>query len=238
MRIVRNKRRIEVLTSIGQYGSLGGLIVLLGGLVISFVRPTWMLPVVISMAVGFTLSVIGGFFADRYAGPLAHHTTLAEVLKGLDYRHTLLQYVLPADHVLLEPGGCTVLVVKTHGGEVVYEDGEKGHWRHRERGKIFRRLVGQPGVGRPDKEAREEVERLRDYLDERMEDADDVPVRGAIVFVNEDVQVQADESPVPAFYRKKVKDWLRGPGDLPSLSDELQQRLAEALGVEEKGNEE
>jgi hypothetical protein len=234
MRIVRNERRIEIFSSIGQYGSLGGLIVLLGGLVISFVRPTWMLPVVISMAVGFTLSVVGGFFADRYAGPLAHHTTLAEVLKGLDYRHTLLQYVLPADHVLLEPGGCTVFVVKTHGGEVVYEDGEKGQWRHRQRGKIFRRLVGQSGVGRPDKEAREEVERLRDYLEERMEDAADVPVRGAIVFVNEEVQLEADQSPVPAFYRKKVKDWLRGPGDWRPLSDQLQQRLAEALGVGEE----
>jgi hypothetical protein len=89
-------------------------------------------------------------------------------------------------------------------------------------------------VGRPDKEAREEVERLRDYLEERMEEAADVPVRGAIVFVNEEVQLEADQSPVPAFYRKKVKDWLRGPGDWRPLSDQLQQRLAEALGVGEE----
>lgn len=237
MRIVRDERRIKTLSSIGEYATLGGLAVLLIGLVISFARPTWMVPVVVSTGLGFFLSVVGGFFADRYAGSLAHHKALAEMLKGLDYRHTLLQYVLPADHVLLGPGGCTVFVVKSQAGEVVYEDGDSGKWKHKQRGKIFRRLVGQSGVGSPDKEARDEVKRLRAFLDERLEGADQVPVRGTIVFVNEDVQLEADDSPVPAFYRKKVKDWLRGPGDLPPLPQDLQSRLAKALGAEDDEGE-
>jgi hypothetical protein len=62
-------------------------------------------------------------------------------------------------------------------------------------------------------------------------------VRGVIVFVNEEVQLEADESPVPAFYRKKVKDWLRGPGNLRPLPEEMQQRLAEVLGVEDETDE-
>ncbi len=146
--------------------------------------------------------------------------------------------MLPADHVLLEPGGCTVFVVKSQGGEVVYENGESGKWKHRQRGKFFRQLVGQASVGKPDQEARREISRLRDYLDDELEDADEVPVRAAIVFVNEDVELEADQSPVPAFYRKKIKDWLRGPGDLSPLPDDLQQRLAKALGVEEERDEE
>jgi hypothetical protein len=92
-------------------------------------------------------------------------------------------------------------------------------------------LVGQEALGKPHVEAQHEVERLRRYLQERMDDADKVPVRGAVVFVNEAVQLEADESPVPAFYRKKVKDWLRGPGDLKSLPSDLQQRLGAALGA-------
>ena len=238
MRIIKDERRIELLSSVGQYETLGGFLILLVRLVISFVRPMWMLRVVISTALGFILSVVGGFFADRYAGSLAHHKTLAEVLKGLDYRHTLLQYVLPADHVLLDPGGCTVFVVKSQGGEVIYENGAKGKWRHRQRGKFFRRLVGQAGLSRPDREARREVEKLQEYLEARLENADEVPVRGAIVFVNEDVQLEVDQSPVPAFYRKKVKDWLRGPGNLPPLPDVLQEKLAQALGAEDGDEEE
>jgi hypothetical protein len=230
MRIIRDERHIKVRSSIGQYATLGGLLILLIGLVISFVRPAWSVPLLISMALGFTLSVVGGFFADRYAGSLAHHKTVAEVLKGLDYRHTLLQYVLPADHVLVEPGGCTCFLVKSQGGKVVYAEGK---WTHRQRGKFFRRLVGQEGLGKPHVEAQHEVERLERFLRDQIADADQVPVRSAIIFVNEDVQLEADESPVPAFYRKKVKDWLRGPGDLKPLPEDLLQRLNAALGVEQ-----
>jgi hypothetical protein len=230
MRIIRDERHINVRSSVGQYATLGGLLILLIGLVISFVRPTWSAPLLVTMALGFTLSVVGGFFADRYAGSLAHHKTLADVLKGLDYRHTLLQYVLPANHVLLEPGGCTCFVVKAQGGKVVYDQGK---WTHRQPGRFFRRLVGQEGLGKPHVEAQREVEKLERYLGEHMDDADQMPVRGAIIFVNEDVQLDADKSPVPAFYRKKVKDWLRGPGDLKPLPDDMLRRLNRALGVKE-----
>jgi hypothetical protein len=188
------------------------------------------MPLLVSMVLGFTLSVVGGYFADRYAGSLARHKALEEVLKGLDYRHTLLQYMLPADHVLLQPGGCTCFVVKAQGGTVVYSQGK---WTHRQRGKFFRLLVGQEALGKPHLEAQREVERLKRYLDERMEDAAQVPVRGIVVFVNEGVQLEADESPVPTFYRKKVKDWLRGAGDLKPLPERLQRQLRAAVGVEE-----
>jgi hypothetical protein len=231
MRIIRDDRHINVRSSVGQYAALGGLLILLIGLVISFVRPTWSLPLVVSMLLGFTLSVVGGYFTDQYAGSLARYKTLEEVLKGLDYRHTLLQYMLPVDHVLVHPGGCTCFVVKAQGGEVAFVQGK---WTHRQRGKFFRRLVGQEGLGKPHTEAQMETERLKRYLEERMDDADKVPVRAAVVFVNDDVQLEADQSPVPAFYRKKVKEWLRGPGNLQPLPEDLQQRLRATLGAQQE----
>jgi len=231
MRIIRNERHISVRSSIGQYATLGGLLVLLLGLGISFLRPGWSIPLLVSMGLGFTLSVVGGSFADRYAGSLAHHKALAEVLKGLDYRHTLLQYVLPAHHVLLEPGGCTCFVVKTQGGVVAYQG---GRWTHRQRGSFFRRLVGQEGVDRPDVDAQREVDRLVAYLQAQMTGADEVPVRGVVVFVNEHVQLEAQDAPVPAFYRKKVKDWLRGPGDRKPLPEDLHRQVTLALGAQEE----
>lgn len=230
MHIVRNQRRINILSDVGQYASLGGLLALLAGLVISFTRPRWLIPMLASVTVGFILSVAGGYLASRYAGSLAHHQALAEMLKGLDYRHTLLQYVLPASHVLLEPGGCTVFVVKTQGGEVAYEDGK---WKHHQRGKIFRQIVGEERLGAPHLEAEREIRKLERYLDQHVDGAERVPVRAAIVFVNPDVQVEADDSPVPAFYRKKVKAWLRGRGNLEPLPDDARHQLAKALGTDQ-----
>ncbi len=234
MRIIRNERRIRVARAIGQYATLGGLLTLLTGLVISFARPDWVMLMVASLPLGYALSVVGGFFTDRYVGPLAHHDALVAALKGLDHTHLFLQYVLPAAHVLVEPGGCTVFVVKTQGGQVTYQE-ENGRWKHEQRSKFFRQFAGQEALGDPDLEAERQVRKLERWLNQRLPDVE-VPVRGAIVFVNPDVALEADASPVPAFYGKKVKAWLRGPGKLKPLPDPTYHRLTGVLGSGEAGN--
>lgn len=223
MRIVQNERHIRVRSFIGKNMPLVGLGALAVGLIISFVRPeelTWM---AVSMLLGMIFSVIGGAFAERYAGPLAHHVSLNDVLKGLGGEYTLVQYLLPVSHVLLEPGGLTALVVKSHTGQVTFQ--EPGRWKHKQPGKIFRQLVGQEGLGAPDLEAEHQVEKLRRWLDKQLPDVK-VPVRAAIVFVNPTVQLDAADSPVPAFYGKKIKAWLRGPGKLKPLPSDVQHQLA------------
>jgi len=228
MRIIRNERRIRVFSFVGQYATLAGLLALVAGLIVSFARPEWLVPMLLSVGLGILLSAVGGFFADRYASPLAHHDALARVLKGLDDRYTLLQYVLPAPHVLLEPGGCTVFVVKAQGGQVTCQ--KEGRWKHRQRGKFFRQFAGQEGLGGPDVEAGHQAHRLERWLAKQLPDVE-VPVRAAIVFVNPEVTLDAAASPVPAFYGKKVKAWLRGPGKLKPLPADVHRQLTEALNV-------
>jgi hypothetical protein len=230
MHIIRNERRIKMRSSIGQYATFAGLAGLVGGLAISVIRPTWFVPMLASVTLGFTFSIVGGFFAGRYLGPLAHHTALVENLKGLDRRYTLFQYVLPVPHVLLEPGGCTVFVVKPQEGRVSYEGGK---WKHQQRSKFFRQLAGQEGIVAPHAEAEQQVRKLERYLGKRLPDVE-VPVRAVILFIGSDVTFDADDSPVPVFYRKKVKSWLRGPGNRKPLSADLHRQLAEALGAEQE----
>ncbi len=230
MRIIRNERRIRIFSSIGQYVTLAGLVALVIGLIISFTKPEWLVLMLACVALGFTFSTVGGFFASRYLGPLAHHTALVESLKGLGQRHTLFQYVLPVPQVLLEPGGCTVLVVKPQEGEVSYAEGK---WKHHQRGKFFRQLAGQEGIVAPHIEAEQQVRKLERYLDKHLPDVE-VPVRAAIVFVSPNVTLDVKDSPVPVFYRKKVKAWLRGPGKLESLPADLRSKLAEVLGANQE----
>lgn len=234
MRIIRNERRIRVRSFIGQYATMAGLLVLLAGLIVSFVKPDWLTVLVACLAAGFGLSVLGGFFADRYAGPLARHDALETVLKGLDDSYTLLHYVLPASHVLVEPGGCTAFVVKTQSGEVSYRD---GRWKHRQRGKFFRQFAGQEGLGLPDVEAESQMHKLERWLAD-LDPEEEIPVRAAIVFANPEVELDADDSPVPTFYNKKVKAWLRGPGKLKPLSEAAQRWLEEAVGATSEEEEE
>jgi hypothetical protein len=233
MRIIRNERRIRTFKFIGQYASLGGLVVLLVGAL--FLSKPEQAPLLIgAMFVGFILSTVGGHFADRYIGPQAQHTALAKALKGLDDDYTLLDYTLPAPHVLVEPGGCTVLVVKTQKGKIRYEDGawaeEQSHFLA-EAGKLLRRVAGQQGLGGPDAEAEKQAHKLRERLEEQLP-AVDVPVRGAIVFTHPDVYLRAANSPVPAFRGKEIKKWLRDEGRQKPLPDADYARLREVLGIE------
>ncbi len=229
MRIVRNERHIRVRSFIGKNAPLVGLGALAIGLILSFVRSEQLLIMTICMVVGIAFSIVGGIFADRYAGPLAHHEALSDILKGLGGQYVLVQYLLPAPHVLLGPGGLTALVVRSHGGEVAFQ--EEGRWRHRQPGRILRQMAGQPGVGAPDLEAEMQVEKLERWLADQLPDVE-VPVRAAIVFVNPDVQLEADDSPVPAFYGKKIKAWLRGPGKRSPMPSDVYRQLALALGVD------
>lgn len=225
MRIIHNERRIRTLRFIGRYATLTGLMTLLAGLIISFLQPTWLTPLMLCLMLGVTLSVVGGFFGDRYGGPLAHHEALAAALKGLDDSHALVHYILPAPHVLVTSGGCTVFVVKSQSGDVSYKN---GRWKHRQRGKFFRQFAGQEGVGDPVHEAQRQVHKMERWLARHLPEAE-VPVQAAILFVNPDVTLDADDSPVPAFYGKKVKAWLRGPGKLKPLPEEIQRQLEEAI---------
>jgi hypothetical protein len=227
MRIIRNEPHIRTRSFIGRYATLAGLLVLLASLIISFVKPDWFLLMLLCVTLGIIFSLVGGYFADRYASPLAHHDALAGALKGLDDHHVLLQYVLPASHVVVEPGGCTAFVVKAQGGQVTCQD--EGRWKHRHRGKLFRQFAGQEALGAPDVEAGTQTRKLERWLARHLPDVE-VPVRAAIVFVNPDVTLDGSGSPVPAFYGKKVKAWLRGPGKRKPLPGDVRRQLAEAIG--------
>jgi hypothetical protein len=236
MRIIADERHIHVRRLIGKFMPLAGLVALMAGLVVSYTVPEQFTVTMGAMVLGIILSLVGGFFNDRYAGPLAHHEALATALKGLDNHYALLDYVLPVSHALLEPGGLTVLLVKTHGGQVAYTK-EKGQWKHRQRGKVFRQLAGQESIGSPDVEAEHQAKRLAAWLADRLPNAE-VPVRAAIVFVNPNVELDASESPVPAFYSKKIKAWLRGPGKLKPLPAATHRQLAEVLGADAESDAE
>jgi hypothetical protein len=231
MRIIQNKRRLRIRRTIGQYVPWIALLVLGSGLVVSWLRPSSFLIMVAAIVVGVVLSVVGGRFAERYASPLAHHISLAAALKGLDRRHVLAQFILPAPHVLVDPGGVTVLAVKSHTGEIVFED---GRFKNRLKGRIFRQLAGQESIALAHRDARGLASKVEAWLEETA-GAPDVPVRAAIVFVNQNAKLDTGGSPVPVFYGKKVKSWLRGPGRRKPLPSTTYAKVVEA--IEARGSE-
>lgn len=230
MRVIRNERHIRTRSFIGRYVPWVGILSVLLAWFISITNPSTLFAVLVILPIGLIITMIGGYFADRYAGPLAHHDALLKALKGLDDQYVLVHYLLPAAHVLVEPGGCTAFVVKTQGGHVAYSPEKGGRWKHIQRGKFWRQFAGQEGIGLPDFEAERQAARLRRWLARQLPDVE-VPVRGVVVFVHPSVTLEADESPVPALLGRKLKAWLRGPGRLKPLPEAVRHRLEEIVGA-------
>ncbi|MGC9346949.1 MAG: hypothetical protein ACP5JG_02320 [Anaerolineae bacterium] len=235
MRIVSDESHISLRTKIGERAPFVGLAVLAVATVLIFVRPQWLWLTMALVWVGFLISLTGSYLGDRYVGPLAHHKRVPDALKGLGDEYTLIMYELSVPFTLVEPGGITVLTVKSQGGQVVYE---KGHWRHRQRLGFLRRFAGQEGLGRPHRMAEAERSYVESYLEKALPadglDPSEVPVRAVVLFTNPDVVLNLeDDPPLPALRAVELKRWLRKEPLRPRLSDEAMTEILEALNAGE-----
>jgi hypothetical protein len=229
MQIVTNEPFIAVRRKIGERAPFIGLLVLAAATVMLFVKPDWTWYVMILIWVGFVISIIGTYFGDRFVGTMAHHKKVPEALKGLDNTHTLLVYKSPIPFVLLGPGGVTTITVRSHGGKVTFAD---GRWKHREKMSFFRRLAGQEGLGSPDRMAEAEAQIIRNHLKGRVSGEVEAPVQPLVLFIDPQVQLDAEGSSVPVVRAADLKRWLRKDGRQTKLSDALLVQIATAFGVE------
>jgi hypothetical protein len=231
MKVYLNETYVARRASVGKWASLLGLVILGIGFVVSLRVPNLFISFG-SLAVGFILSNVGIYYANRYTRVDRPDVELSKALKGFDDRYALYQFLLPASQVLREPGGLTIFVLKPQEGVVAFQDGK---WRNKMGWGRLLRWVGQEGLGSPDRELKQEVGALKDWLQEQAPDLD-VPVRGVLVFNR--AQLALDDPPVPAMAPKQIKGWLRKAGKLPPLPKKtfsrLNQALDEAIQVEEE----
>lgn len=204
MQVITNEKTIRNRARLGRWASFVGLGILILGLVASL-YPQWLLVSLGCLLVGFVLSQVGIYNANRWVREPRADQTLDKILKGLDNRYHLYNYILPARHVLLAPFGLCVMNPKHQGGKIRCE-GEK--WHHEAGWKRILRLFGQEGVGNPTREVRAEVEKLRRFLAQRLPD-DDVPIEGLVVFTNPQVDLQTENLAVPVLDGKQLKLFLR-----------------------------
>lgn len=238
MQVYINERFVKRRASVGKWASLVGLVVLAGGFLVSLRDPSLFFISFGTLILGFLLSNLGIYYANRYVRPDRPDLVLAQALKGFDKRYALYQFLLPVSQVLREPGGLTLFVLKPQEGTISCED---GRWRNKQGWSRLLRWVGQEGLGKPDRELEHEIQKIQDWLQKQARDLE-VPVRGAVVFTHPNVELQLDDPPVPAMLPKQLKGWLRKSGKLPSLADEtfdeLKQLLNEAAEVGESEAEE
>jgi hypothetical protein len=228
MQVVTNEKLIKNRARLGRGASFAGLAVLFLGLLASL-SPQWLLASFGCLFVGFVLSQVGLYHANRWIKEPRADQALDKILKGFDDRYHLYNYVLRAPHVLLAPFGLCVINPKQQGGQVRCE-GEK--WRHKagwKRGIL--RFFGQEGLGNPAKEVRADVEKLSKWASEQV-GKQEVPIEGVVVFTNPQVDLEAEAPSVPVLDGTQFKLLLRDLSKERPIPGSQWKQLAEILGRE------
>ncbi len=230
MNIATNDKLVKRNRRIAQIASITGLVVLIGGMIISFQRQDLINISFASLIAGFVLSQIGIYFTNRWGRSPRPDELLNQALKGLDSKYALYHYLTPVSHVLVGPAGLWILMARHQKGTVsVY----KGRWRHSGGGFIqaYLKLFGQENLGRPDLEMQNEIDNLQKYLGKKIPEGFYLPdIRAALVFTNDQVNIQIGEDetpPAPTLPLSKLKEFIRKTAKTNPLSmakvDQVQQ---------------
>lgn len=208
MKIIKNEKLIKRNAKIGQYTSLGALVVLGIGMYISFTKPDLFIWALVALLAGFTLTQIGMYFGNRWGRSPRPDEKLDAGLKGLPGDFVMYHWATPVAHLLVGPAGVWVLIPYHQRGQVTYR---KNRWRMSGGGFMqnYMRLFGQEGLGRPDMEAEAEINSVRKALATEMDEHEIPEINAALVFTTEGIQIDAEEAPMPALTLKKLKEFMR-----------------------------
>ncbi len=208
MIIIRNDKLIKRNGRIGQWLSLGALVVLAAAIYLSVKYPDLFLYSIAAMVAGFLMTQVGLSFSNRWGRSPRPDEQLDAALKGLPSDTTIYHYVAAAPHLLVGPMGLWVLLPYHQRGRIAYE---KDRWRLSGGGfmQSYMRIFGQEGIGRPDLEAAYQVEAVTKELGRSMGDGAKPPVNAALVFSSEAMEIVSNDSPIPALPIKKLKDFMR-----------------------------
>ena len=207
MKIIKNEKLIKRNSRIGQWTSMGALGVLAVGMYISFTSPELFIWAVGALLLGFVLTQIGMYFGNRWGRSPRPDEKLDAGLKGLTKNFSLYHWKSPVSHLLVGPSGIWIIIPYHQRGQVAYR---KDRWRMSGGGFLqgYMRIFGQEGIGRPDLEADSEINSLTKTLSKDFEDQ--VPdIKAVLVFTADDVQIDAEDAPIPALPLKKLKDFMR-----------------------------
>jgi len=220
MKVITNDKLVRRNRRLGQIATITGLVVLVGGMVISFRNPAYYGLSWIALFIGFALSQIGLYFGNRWGRHPRPDELLNEGLKGLNDQYSLFHFMTPAAHLLVGPSGMWVILPFHQRGRIVYE---KGRWKQKGGGFMqkYLRIFAQEGIGRPDLEGPAEAAAINRFMKRKFPDTQVSEASLALVFTSENAQLEVENAPIPTLPLKKLKEMVRKAAKEKPMSPDL-----------------
>lgn len=208
MKIIKNEKLIKRNSTIGNYLSLGALVVLGIGMYISIKRTDLFPYALLALMAGFIMTQIGIYMGTRYGRSPRPDEKLDAGLKGLQNEFSMYHYTTPASHLMVGPAGVWLLFPYHQRGQVTFR---KNRWQMSGGGFLqgYMRIFGQEGIGRPDIDIDNETRALKKYLTKQIDENEIPEINAMLVFTSDEVEIEAADTPVPAMKVKQIKDFFR-----------------------------
>lgn len=221
-------------------------------LVADLLQRYWVLISFIALPAGFLCATVGSYYINRFARrrwpgsriPARPDEVFERAMKGFDDKFTYFAHALPASYVVTGPCGVLVFLARNDRGRITV-NGER--WR--EPFSLWRLLTifAREGVGNPPMDLDDQMNKLRDLLHkapissgegEGAKNLAEVPIDGAVVFLNDLTQVELNAPTVTVLRTDQVKDFIRRKAKEVKLSTSLTKAATNYLRENSKYQEE
>lgn len=206
MKIITNEKLIERNAKIGKFTGVASLLILVGGMVVSFKYQEQVEYSLIALILGFVLSQMSMYYVNRWGRTPRPDEAINEALKGLDARYALYHYTSSPSHLLVGPAGVLILLPYYQKGLITYNE-EKERWK-RKGGNLYLRIFAQDSMGRPSRDITFEEKALKQSLSE-IPDFEVPPIQSVLVFLHEEAEVEAENAPAPTLHALQLKKFIR-----------------------------
>lgn len=227
MKVIANEKLIRRKARIGTYSNAAAIVILLGGLVISFLRKDLFWLSGVTLVAGFGLSQFSFYYINRFGRRPRLDQHVANSLKGLSNDFTLYQYNTPASHLLVGPAGVWAILPYYQRGTIVYEG---NRWKQKGGGMAFTymKIFAQEGLGRPDLDLESNLTGIQDFLQKKL-NGNTPEVNAVLLFVDKRAELDADDSPVPTLRPAEMKTLIRKAAKQQPLPQAEIQRIKAIL---------
>jgi hypothetical protein len=216
MKIIKNEKLIERNGKITNYIALGGIVVfavyayytiqlLRSPDMVSDQNPFISLGLLI---VTFVLVQISGYLSPRFGKSPRFDEKIDTSLKGLHSDFHLFHYLSPVSHLLIGPSGIWVILPYHQSGKVEFSN-QKWKLSGGSFSQKYMRLLGLERLGRPDVEATSGIDAINKFLSKKIGNTNTAEINAVLVFTSDDLELVANDSPVPAMKLKQLKEFMR-----------------------------
>jgi len=203
MKHVIDQDKVNKYSLFSNIGSITGLLILLGSVLLPVFVPEMSVLSAVLMVVGLGIAMVGIYFANRWVRKPRPETRLETVLKGLGEGYVLFHYPrLPVDHILLTPAGLITLETVNISGSFSYV-GNK--WKESMTiGRAIRYIV-EEHLGDPNRAALSSSAYIQEKIDHLEGLTTRVPVKPVVVFTHPVVRLEVKQSAVPVCTADKLR---------------------------------